>query len=185
MAASSSNALLFLVNVLFDLYMGALLLRVLLQVVRADFYNPLSQLVWKVTNPPVQPLRALLPRYKSLDTAALLVLGLIAVLYVALISWLFSAGIGPLGTLWFALLKCLALGINLYTLSLFTQAILSWLGPGVNNPAANILSSINEPLLRPVRRFIPLVGGLDLSPLVVMLALQVIARLIPLPLIFR
>lgn len=181
----TGNALLFLVNVLFDLYMGALLLRVLLQVTRADFYNPLSQLVWKVTNPPVQPLRAFMPRYKSLDTSALLVLYLIAAIYIAVVGWMVSVSIPVLSIIWFALLKCIVLTINLYTLSLFVQAILSWMGPGGNNPAASILQSLNEPLLKPVQRFIPPLGGFDLSPLAVMLALQVLIRLVPLPLLFR
>ena len=173
----AGNALFFLVNMLFDLYLGALLLRVLLQVMRADFYNPLSQVV--------QPLRRLVPRYRNVDTATLVVLYVVALLYVLLVAHLFAAGVGVIAALWYALLKCLVLACNLYTLSLFTQAILSWLGPGVNNPAANILYSLNEPLLRPVRRFIPPLGGFDLSPLVVMLALQVLIRLIPLPLLFR
>lgn len=181
----AGNALFFLVNVLFDLYMGALLLRVLLQWVKADFYNPLSQLVWKLTNPPVQPLRALVPRYQNIDTATLLVLLVVAIAYIALVSWMFSPGISPLNVVWFAVLKCIALTISLYTLSLFTQAILSWMGPGANNPAASILWSLNEPLLKPIRRFIPSVAGMDLSPLVVMLALQVLSRLVPLPLLFR
>ncbi len=181
----AGNALFFLVNVLFDLYLGALLLRVLLQVTRADFYNPLSQLVWKLTNPPVQPLRAFMPRYQNLDTAALLVLYLVAAIYIAVASWMLGAAVSVLGLIWFALLKCLVLAINVYTLSLFVQAILSWVGPGGHNPAASILWSLNEPLLKPVRRFIPPLGGFDLSPLVVMLALQVLIRLIPLPLLFR
>ena len=181
----TGNALFFLVNTLFSLYMGALLLRVLLQWVKADFYNPLSQLVWKLTNPPVQPLRAFVPRYKNIDTATLLVLLVVAIAYIALVSWLFSPGISPLIVVWFALLKCVALAISLYTLSLFAQAILSWMGPGGNNPAASILWSLNEPLLKPIRRFIPSVAGMDFSPLVVMLALQVLSRLVPLPLLFR
>lgn len=185
MGANTTNALFFLITTLFDLYMGALLLRTLLQLVRADFYNPLSQLVWKVTNPPVQPLRNLIPRYKQWDTAALAVLLLVAVIYVLVVGWMFTTGIRPWSVVWYALLKCLTLTVNLYSLTLFTQAILSWLGPGVNNPAANVLWSLNEPLLRPVRRFIPPLSGLDLSPLVMMLALQVLNRLIPLPFILR
>lgn len=185
MGPNTSNALFFLVGTLFDLYLGALLLRIILQWVKADFYNPLSQIVWKLTNPPVLPLRNLVPRWKNLDTAALLVALVVAVLYILVVGWLFSAGVPSWSLLWYAALKCLVLAINLYTLSLFAQAILSWLGPGVNNPAANILWSMNEPLLRPVRRFIPLLSGLDLSPLAVMLALQVLNRLIPLPLILR
>jgi len=181
----AGNALFFLVNVLFELFMGALLLRVLLQLVRADFYNPLSQLVWKITNPFAQPLRAVMPRYRKLDTATLLVLFVVAVIYIAVVSWMLGAGVPVLAMLWFALLKCIVLTINLYTLSLFVQAILSWMGPGGRNPAAEILWSLNEPLLAPVRRFIPPIGGFDLSPLAVMLALQVLIRLVPLPMLFR
>lgn len=181
----AGNALFFLVNVLFDLFMGALLLRVLLQLVRADFYNPLSQLVWKITNPLSQPLRPLVPRYRNLDTATLLVLFVVAVIYIAVAGWMLGAVAPLLAMLWFALLKCIVLAINLYTLTLFVQAILSWMGPGGRNPAADILLSLNEPLLAPVRRFIPPVGGLDLSPLAVMLALQVLIRLVPLPMLFR
>lgn len=181
----AGNALFFLVNVLFDLFMGALLLRVLLQLVRADFYNPLSQLVWKVTNPLAQPLRPIVPRYRNLDTATLLVLFLVAVIYIAVVGWMLGASVSLLLMVWFALLKCIVLAINLYTLSLFVQAILSWMGPGGRNPAADILWSLNEPLLAPVRRFIPPIGGFDLSPLAVMLALQVLIRLVPLPMLFR
>lgn len=181
----AGNALFFLIKVLFDLYLGALLLRVLLQLTRADFYNPLSQLVWKVTNPPVQPLRAIVPRYQNLDTAALLVLFVVAAIYIALVSTMLAGGVSVLMLLWFALLKCVVLTINFYTLSLFVQAILSWMGPGGNNPAAALLWSLNEPLLKPVRRFIPPIGGFDLSPLAVMLALQVLIRLVPLPVFFR
>jgi len=180
MGPNSTNALFFLVSTLFELYMGLLLLRVILQWVRADFYNPLSQFIWKVTNPPVLPLRKLVPRWKNLDTAALFVLLLVAVIYILVLGWLFGVKV-PLWSLgWVALLKCLSLTTQVYFFSLFIQAILSWLGPGVNNPSANILFSMNEPLLRLVRRYIPPVSGFDLSPLVVMLALQVINKLLPL-----
>jgi YggT family protein len=82
-------------------------------------------------------------------------------------------------------LKLLVLTVNLYTFTIFIQAIMSWLGPGVRNPASNILWSMNEPLLRPARRLIPPLSGLDLSPLVVILLLQVLNRLLPLPGAFR
>lgn len=178
------DALLFLVNVLFDLALGALLLRVLLQVTRADFYNPLSQLVWKVTNPVTQPLRPLIPKLRNVDTASLVVMLIVATIYVALIGSMFG-GLSPLAWLWYGLLKCLVLACKLYTLTLFAQAVLSWIGPGGHNPAAGLLDSLNEPLVSPVRKFIPPLGGFDFSPLVVILALQVLVRLIPLPVLFR
>jgi YggT family protein len=87
--------------------------------------------------------------------------------------------------LWYAVLKLIVMALNLYTFALVIQAILSWVGPGVNNPAGSILWSINEPLLRPVRRVIPPFSGLDLSPLVVIVLLQFLKLLVPMPGIFR
>lgn len=185
MGANANNAIFFLVTTLFDLAMWALLLRVLLQWVRADFYNPMSQLVWQTTRYPADWLRRIVPRWRNLDTSALLVLVVLATLYVWSVAALLGFGIGAASTLWFALLKLVVLTVNLYTFTLFIQAILSWLGPGVNNPASNVLWSLNEPILRPVRRIIPPMAGLDLAPLAVMLLLQVVSRLIPLPGLFR
>lgn len=185
MGANATNAVFFIVTTLLNLYLGAVMLRILLQWTRADFYNPISQLVWKITQPPVGPLRKMLPRWRTLDTAALVLLLVLCYLYVHVVMWLLSVHLTVFDVIWLALLKALWICIGLYTLSLFAQAILSWIGPGVNNPAANILWSINEPLLRPVRRVIPPVAGLDLSPLLVILALQVLSRLLPLPGIFR
>lgn len=185
MGANADNAIFFLVTTLFDLAMWLLLLRILLQWVRADFYNPMSQLVWQTTRYPTDWVRKLLPRWRNLDTAALAVLFVLTTIYVYSTVALLGLDIDLPNALVDATLKILVLTVNLYTFTLFVQAILSWLGPGVNNPASNVLWSLNEPLLRPVRRRIPPVAGLDLAPLVLMLLLQVIARLIPLPGLFR
>lgn len=185
MGANANNALFFLISTLFDLALWAWLLRILLQWVRADFYNPLSQLVWTTTRYPTDFLRSFIPRWRKLDTAALLVLFVIAVIYVHVMSSLFGFRTPLLPALGYALLKIAVLLVNLLTFTLFIQAIMSWVGPGVNNPASNVLWSLNEPLLRPVRRLIPPLSGLDLSPLAVMLVLQVVSRLLPLPGVFR
>ncbi|QHS10360.1 YggT family protein [Sinimarinibacterium sp. NLF-5-8] len=185
MGANASNALLFLISTLFDLLLWAYLLRILLQVVRADFYNPISQAIWKLTRYPADWLRGSIPSFGNLNLGVTLFAYALAVLYVYVVIGLLGFTIQPLPALWFGLLKLLALTLGLYTFSLFVQAILSWMGPGVNNPASNILWSLNEPLLRPVRRIIPPLSGLDLSPLVMILLLQVISRLLPLPGIFR
>lgn len=185
MGANTSNALLFLITVLFDLLMWAFLLRVLLQWLRADFYNPISQAIWKITRFPTDALRPYLPAPRGFNIAAALTVALVALAYVYTIVGLLGFEVTLLSALWFSLLKIVVLVVNLYTLMLFVQAILSWLGPGVNNPASNILWSLNEPLLRPVRRVIPPLAGLDLSPLIVILALQVLNRLLPLPGVFR
>lgn len=185
MGANANNALFFLITTLFDLALWAWMLRILLQWVRADFHNPLSQLVWQVTRYPTDFLRSLVPRWRNLDSAGVLVLFVLAMIYVQVISGLFSMGISLLDTLWISVLKLAVLMVNLFTFTLFIQAMLSWIGPGVNNPVSNVLWSLNEPLLRPVRRFIPPLSGLDLSPLLLMLLLQVVSRLIPLPGVFR
>ena len=185
MGANADNAILFLVTTLFDLAMWLLLLRILLQWVRADFYNPMSQLVWQTTRYPTDWVRKVLPRWRNLDTAALAVLFVLTTIYVYSTVALLGLAIDLPNALIDAPLKLLVLTVNLYTFTLFVQAILSWLGPGVNNPASNVLWSLNEPMLRPVRRLIPPVAGLDLAPLVLMLLLQVVARLIPLPGLFR
>lgn len=185
MGANADNAIFFLVSTLFDLAMWLLLLRILLQWVRADFYNPMSQLVWQTTRYPTDWVRKVLPRWRNLDTAALAVLFVLTTIYVYSTVALLGLDIDLPNALIDAALKIVVLTVNLYTFTLFVQAILSWLGPGVNNPASNVLWSLNEPMLRPVRRLIPPVAGLDLAPLVLMLLLQVVARLIPLPGLFR
>jgi len=184
MGANAREAVIFLVTVLFNLYLGAVLLRIILQQVRADFFNPISQLVWKVTQPPIAPMQKLIPRYKRFDTAAAVFLFLLSLIYVHLVVWMRGLHIGMAESLIYAALKIIALLLSVYTLSLFAQAILSWVGPGINNPAANVLYSLNEPLLRPVRNVVPPIANLDLSPLVVILGLQFLNILLPLPGIF-
>lgn len=185
MGANTSNALFYLVSTLFEIYLLIVMLRIMLQAVRADFYNPISQLIWQLTQPIVRPLQRVLPKWRQYDTAAVVVLLAVAIIYVLVVTALLGYGINVLGAVGYAVLKLVVLTLNLYTFSLVIQAILSWVGPGVNNPAGSILWSINEPLLRPVRRVIPPFSGLDLSPLVVIVLLQFVKLLIPLPGILR
>lgn len=181
MGAQATNAVIFLIGTLFNLYMGAVLLRIILQWVRADFYNPISQLIWRLTQPVLAPLKNLLPRWRKLDLAAVLLLVLLSAIYIQIIAALWNRDIGLIATLWYGLLKIAALAVSIYTASIIIYAILSWFGPGSSNPATNILYSINEPILRPIRRVMPTLSGLDLSPLVAILVLQVIGMLLPLP----
>lgn len=179
MGANTSNAVLFLLGTLFQLYLWVVLLRILLQLVRADFYHPLSQVVWSVTRLPLQFLHPYIPKYRRLDVAAVLLTLVVAAVYVSLVSGLLQLRIDGLALLKYSLLKVTVTLLNLYTFCLFAQALLSWLGPGVNNPAGSILWSLNEPLLRPVRRWLPPMGGLDLAPLAVIMALQFFNMLVP------
>lgn len=171
------NAVVFLIPAIFDLALSVLILRLLLQLSRANFYNPISQLIWRATQPVVGPLARFIPRWRTLDIAGLLVLlaATLASVWLlnALLPEVFYVGGAAMG-LKLALLIILNLTAKLYALSIFAQALLSWVGPGTSNPNANVLFSLNEPLLRPVRRILPPVSGLDLSPIPVMLILLTI-----------
>lgn len=185
MGANANNALTYLVSTLLNLYLCAVILRIVLAWVRADFYNPVSQLVWKITQPVLAPFQKAVPRWRRLDTAAAIYLFVLALVYVYITMWMFGVGLSPISALFYALLKIIVLKANLYTVALTFQAILSWFGPGVNNPASNILWSMNEPILNPIRRLIPPISGLDLSPLFAIILMQVLVMLVPLPNLFR
>jgi YggT family protein len=185
MPSNVDNATLFLVNTLFSLYAYALILRILLQGVRADFYNPLAQFIWKITNPPTQMLRKVIPRYRQLDLPGLLILSLIALLNIVVDLAILGVSTNFITILWFSLLKVMVLTINVLTFAILIQAVMSWFGASMHSPATSLLWNITEPLLRPIRRMVPHIGGLDLSPLLVIIALQVINRLIPLSYVLR
>lgn len=179
---NASHALLFLVDTLLALYVIVLLLRVLLQVTHAQFHNPLSQFVWRITAAPVGWLRLIIPRWRNIDVPALVLALLLCFinieLDVALMPLPFAGQ--PLLVLWWALMKMLTLLCDLYFFTILAQAILSWVAPSQYSPATALLQSVNEPLLKPVRRHIPTIAGLDLSPVVVLIGLQVVNLLIPL-----
>ncbi|MDN5862204.1 MAG: YggT family protein [Salinisphaera sp.] len=185
MVAGPANALLFLIDTLFALYIIALLLRALLQITHADFYNPVSQFIWRVTRAPVDLLTKLIPRWRNIDLAALVLVLLLCFANIELKLWLVqTAASAPLAA-WWALLKAAALLCNLFTFTILIQALASWLAPTTHSPATAVLWSVNEPLLGPVRRWVPPIGGLDISPLIVIIALQVVSRLLPLPGLLR
>lgn len=175
------SALIFLVKALADLYLLTFLLRFILQWVRAGYYNPLSQFVLKVTSPLVIPARRVLPSVAGLDVPTLVVL----VILEGIATWLLTmlAGISlPIPTfLLYVLLRLVALTLWFYTVALLAYVILSWFGGGRGNPVATVLGELVEPVLRPVRRLLPAIGGFDLSPLLVMLLCQTAVIALRLP----
>ena len=179
-------ALIFLIDTLFTLFIGAVLLRFLLQWIRADFYNPLSQVIVKITNPLLLPLRKFIPGYRGLDIAALLLVLLLEVVNIIVLI-LVSGNTLPNAAYiaYWSVLKSIALLVNLYIFTIFIQALLSWINPGSYNPFTSILWALNEPLLRPLRKLMPPISGLDFSPLLAIIGLYVINILIPLPPLLR
>lgn len=184
MTGNFSTALIFLVNTLLSLYAMVVLLRFILQMVRADFYNPLSQFVVRATNPLLRPLRKVVPGAWGIDFASLLLFYLVALITVAALIALAGRQPPLLWVFYYGFLKCLVLTIHLYFFTIIVQVIMSWVSQGWN-PVSALLYTINEPLLRPFRRILPSLGGLDLSPLFALILLQFINYLIPLPGLLR
>lgn len=183
MGSYVNNAGAFLISTLFSMYILAVMLRFLLQLVRADFYNPLSQFLVKITNPPLKPLRRLIPGLGGIDLASIVLLLALKLLEIWLLATLYRAGLpGPAGLLVLALAQLLDLLINVYFFSILIQAILSWVNPSHYNPITTVLYQLNAPLLNPAQRLIPSMGGLDLSPVVVLIALQLASILLVAPL---
>ncbi len=175
-----TNPLEFLISTLIGLFITAVMLRFLLAMVRADFYNPLTQILVKLTNPALKPLRRFIPGFGGIDIASLLLMLALQMLALTLITLLRGAALHPVGLLLWSLAELLGLLFNIYMFSILIQVVLSWVNPNAYNPAVSLLYSINEPLLAPARRLIPPLSGLDLSPVVVLLGLQ-LAKMLLLP----
>ncbi|MCG2580877.1 MAG: YggT family protein [Marinobacter sp.] len=162
-------------------YMTIVLLRFLLQLARADFYNPISQFVVKATNPPLRPLRKIIPGWGGIDGAALVLAIVIQAIAFLLILVTLNGGmpsINPLTLLAWAALNVLDLVVKIYFWSVIAVVVISWIAPGSHHPAIQLVAQITEPVMRPVRNVIPSMGGLDLSPIVVFLILNVISVVI-------
>ena len=165
------SAFQFLITTLFDLYLMVVLLRIWLQMASADFYNPLSQFVVKATHPIVGPLRRIMPSVGSVDTASLLLAFIVVCTKFVLLLLLAGVSLDPIAILFSGCLNLFKEIFNLIFWVLILRAIMSWVVQGYN-PIAAVLAQLSEPILAPVRRVIPPIGGLDLSVLVVLIALQ-------------
>lgn len=163
-----------LVEVVFSLYLLAVLLRFLFQLTRADFYNPISQFLVAFTNPLLKPLRRIIPGLYGIDLASLVLLLLLKCVELYLLLLLGGFAIQWLSIVAAATVDLLRLTLNVYFFAILIRVILSWFMPyGIHqNPAGSLLVSLTEPLLRPARRLIPSFGGLDLSPIAVIVVLQ-------------
>ncbi|MCO4798267.1 MAG: YggT family protein [Colwelliaceae bacterium] len=163
----------YLLGFIFDALLMVLIIRVWLQLVKADFYNPLSQFVVKVTNPLVIPFRRIIPGFGGIDLATLLIAYIIAVLKFVIIPLLNGGPIDIITASFLGLLYVIKqTGFLLFVLML-VMALMSWVVQGYN-PTQMMLHQLTEPVLRPIRNIIPNIGGLDLSILAAFLLLNVI-----------
>ncbi|MDY6830103.1 MAG: YggT family protein [Pseudomonadota bacterium] len=179
MGAPLAQAATYLIQTLVSLYLIVVMLRFLLQLVRADFYNPISQFVVRATDALVRPLRKVIPGFGGLDLASLLLALLIQALAFAVI--LILAGfpvLNPIALLGWSLVALLSLTLDIFFFALLIVIVLSWVAPNSYNPAALLLRQLTEPVMEPVRRVIPPLGGLDLSPIVVFILINLIDMLV-------
>jgi YggT family protein len=178
-----SQAFVFLISTVCDLYLLAVILRFLLQIVGADFYNPISQFLVKLTNPPLRLLRRFIPGFRGTDWSSVILMFAIQSLEVILVS-LAAYGFIPAlpGLLVSALAGILHMLVYLFIVAVFVQVLLSWFGPDMYSPATVILYRLTEPLLRQARQILPSAGGIDFSPILVFVALQLANILIVNPL---
>ncbi|MDG4597104.1 MAG: YggT family protein [Candidatus Contendobacter sp.] len=172
------TATVFLIQTVFGFYILAVMLRFLLQCVRADFYNPLVQFLVRITNPPLLPLRRIIPGYRGLDLASVVLAFALQLVEVLLIALLFDRALGVGGLLLLTVMELLKLLINIYLWGVIIQAVLSWINPDPYHPAARVLAQLTAPLLRPARRLLPPISGVDLSPMLVVVALIFVSLLL-------
>ena len=177
-----SNAGVFLVETVFDLYILAVMLRFLFQLLRADFYNPVCQFVVKVTTPVLRPMRRWVPGFGGVDLAAVLLMILLKVVETALSSWIQGYRPGLPALVMLAVVGLLHLAVYVFLFAVFIRVLLSWVAPDAYSPVSTLLDTLSEPLLRPARRLLPPIAGLDLSPIVVIILLQLILMLAIAPL---
>ena len=190
------SPLMLVINTLFDLYILLVLLRFLLQMLRADFYNPVSQFIVKLTSHPLKLLRRVIPSVGGQDTAAIvfclmliygkfLLLRLLSIPAVQIGGVMAPiTGVSYAGLLVLCIADLIALTLTVFLVAVIIQVILSWVSPGQYNPVIGLVHKLSDPVLKPIRRLIPSLGGLDLSPLFATLLLLVAKMLIVPPIVY-
>ncbi len=178
-----ADAGLFLVDTVLGLYILIVLLRFLFQLVRVDFYNPLSQFIVKASNPLLTRLHQFIPSLWGIDLGAIVLLLILEGLRLALTALMLGHTPRVSGVLILSIGELLKLAVYIVVFSIFVRALLSWVSSGTGNPMARLLRSFTEPLLAPARRLLPATGGLDLSPIIVFLVLMLVLKLLVQPLL--
>ncbi len=169
-----TQALYFIVKTLAQLVLLVVLLRFWLPLLRADFRNPVSQTILGITSPLIVPLRRFLPAVGRLDTATVVVLFVLQYLTLLLLLVLVGRTAGPLTIAFLSLLELIILSLNLFFFAILIMVILSWVAPQTYNPASAFVAGIAEPVLRPFRRIVPSMGGIDISPIFAIIALKAV-----------
>lgn len=169
-----NDAAIFIIKTLGSLYLLIVLLRFILQLVRANFYNPLCQFIVKATQPLLKPLRRLIPSMFGLDMSSLVLALIVQMLLIAVIVSLKGVMVDWVLLVPWALIALFLLFLNILFYAMIISVILSWVAPGSHNPGAELVAQITEPVLAPFRRIIPNLGGLDISPIFAFIVIQLL-----------
>lgn len=179
-----NNAGLFLIDTLFGLYILVVLLRFLIQWLRADFHNPVSQFIITITNPPLRTLRRFIPGIAGIDLSSVFLMLALSMIK----SWLVFSMVGQpttfQGLLVYAIGELLQLTVYVFIFTILIRVILSWLAPQPGyNPALRLLYDLTEPLMAPARRLVPPIAMMDISPIVLFILLYLTLMLIVQPIL--
>ncbi|UVK98486.1 MULTISPECIES: YggT family protein [unclassified Pseudomonas] len=169
-----NDAAIFIIKTLGSLYLLIVLLRFILQLVRANFYNPLCQFIVKATQPLLKPLRRVIPSMFGLDMSSLVLALIVQMVLIAVILLLKGFEVDLLLLVPWALIAIFSLFLSVLFYAMIISVILSWVAPGSHNPGAELVAQITEPVLAPFRRIIPNLGGLDISPIFAFIAIQLV-----------
>ena len=172
--AAITEISLYLIRTVAVLYTVLVILRFALQLAQADIYNPISQFIVKATNPPLRPLRRIVPGIMGLDIAAIVLAVTVQLLAIVCVLLLYGGPLMPARLLTWAVLNSLGLATSLYFFTVIIGIVLSWVAPRSYHPAAILIHQINEPVMAPFRRLLPPLGGFDFSPILVLVCLRVI-----------
>lgn len=174
------EALLFLVSTIFDLYIFVLVIRVLLAYAGASYYDPITQFIVRCTDMLVKPVRRFIPNVRGIEVSTLVIIFALEIIKYTLITVLTGGKFGLLGLSIIALADTLKMILQTLFYTIILQALLSFVQP--NSPFSVTLYKINAPILRPIQRLCPTVGGMDISPIPAMLLLQLTIILLVNPL---
>ena len=178
-----TNAAVYLISLVFGLYIFAVMLRFLLQLVRADFSNPLSQFLITITNPCLRHLRRWVPGFRGIDWPSIILLIVLQGVEICLIVMVQGGGFPALAGLPVLIVAhLLEICIWIYLFVIILQVVISWINPGAYSPITVLMYQLTDPLLRPLRRILPPAGGLDWSPLVAIILLNLLLLLVVAPL---
>lgn len=178
-----ANAAQILIEFIFSILVGLVVLRVLLQLVRANFHNPICQFLYKATNPVLMPLRRIIPAWRRLDIAGVVLAWILLVLKRVLIFAMIASVPSFAGLALIAFADLIGFTLTIVLMLVIVRVILSFVASDSYHPIVPLVFQLTEPIMKPVRKRMPALGGLDLSPMIILLAIFLLQALVVAPLL--